>query len=207
MSATSMAITKLSSIVQQLAEQAKLIDNENHTNKAHKMIENNAIFSLNIFSTDSDCFMPYIYEVTKKISALTRLVQANQNELAKRAIEKIEQQIQALHTALNANSCIHDNAKISLDAKIKSIKARQYKKVVQSITHSSQALYQKLSQHHEYERRLQNMLTERQQQLAHCNKSQNQSLSEQVLTLHQRLGRCRKAISIIERDIEFSEKR
>jgi len=200
-------ITRLLKVVEQLKQQAKLIDNINAKNKAHKMIENNSLFSIGLFSCDSDCFYPYTDELELKIHSLSRLIKAKKIELSALALEKIEQQITALLTALNANNTMHEEAKIRLDVKITSIKARQYKKAVQSVIKSSQELYQKLSQHHEFERRLLNMLNEKEQQRSSCKSSQRQEVSQEVLTLHQRLGRCRKAISLIERDIEFAEKR
>ncbi len=200
-------VIRLLKIVEQLKQQAKQTDKINSKNKAHRMLENNSLFSLSLFSADSDCFQPYVDELENKVNSLSRLIKAKHSELSVLALEKIELQIQALITALNANKTMHDGAKVRLDAKITSIKARQYKKAVQSVIQSSQELYQKLSQHHEFERRLLNMLTEKEQQLSMCSATLRQETSQQVLTLHQRLGRCRKAISLIERDIEFSEKR
>lgn len=207
MIAITSTIKRLTSVLEHLAEQAAAIDQKNTANKAHKMVENNALFSVGLFVTDSDKFADYINEINVKISGLKRLIKANNTILTVAAVEKIEQQIHALIIALNANTTIHNDAKLRLDHKIKSIKARQYKKAVQAIVQNSQSLYQKLSEHHEFERRLVLMLNEQQQNLAKCHANKNQELSQQVLVLHQRLGRCRQAISLIERDIEFSEKR
>ena len=72
---------------------------------------------------------------------------------------------------------------------------------------NSHQLYQKLTEHHEFERRLMDMVAEREAMRAKCKKHESEKLSIEVLTLHQRLGRCRRAISTIERDIEQVEKR
>jgi len=200
-------LIRLLKVVEQLKEQANLTDKINTQNKAHRIIENNALFSPSLFSTDSDCFRPYINELEVKVKSLSRLIKAGRLELSALALTKVEQQIQALFIALNANKTMHAEAKIRLDAKITSIKARQYKSAVQSVIQSSQELHQKLSQHHEFERRLLNMLTEKELELSKCNNNKRQETSQEVLALHQRLGRCRKAISLIERDIEFTEKR
>jgi len=200
-------INRLLTIVQQIRQQAKSTDANNAKHKAHKLIENNPLFSISLFSTDSDCFQSYVDEVEKKIHSLSRLVHAEHNELAAMALEKIELQIQAIMTALNANKTMHDDAQVHLQAKISSIKARQFKKAVQNVIQTSQELYQKLSQHNEFERRLMNMLSEQESILSNCKDNQRQDLSQKVLVIHQRLGRCRKAISLIERDIEFAEKR
>lgn len=199
-------INRLTVIIDHLKIQAKNTDSINASDKSHKMIENNALFSKALFSTDSDKFEPYVIEVETNIQHLSRLLGNNQSAIATTALEKIEVQIQALLTSLNANKTMHDEAQTRLDTKINSIKARQYKQAVQSVIQSSQALYQKLSEHHEFERRLCAMLAEHEFELSNCSSAKRNALSQKVLAVHQRLGRCRKAISIIERDIEFSEK-
>jgi primosomal replication protein N'' len=207
MQATQTSITRLSSIVKQLYEQAKNIDKQNKANKAHKMVENNSLFSEGLFVTDSDMLVDFTQEIDHKLASLARLIKTGKTELSTMALEKIEQQIQALHTALHANKTIHDDAQVRLSGKIRSIKARQYKQIAQNIIQSSQELYGKLSEHHEFERRLLEMLHAQEDKLARCRPAQRHEYSQQVLTLHQRLGRCRKAISTIERDIAFFEKR
>ncbi len=73
----------------------------------------------------------------------------------------------------------------------------------------TQALYQKLSEHHEFERRLALMIAEREQQRGNTKdySQRNEQLKLEILALHKRLGKCRQAISVIERDIELAEKR
>ena len=202
-----LSIARLRNILKELNDKAVIADQNNALHKAHKMIENNPIFSRQLFSTDSEQFQDYINEINRNVSSLSRLIHAKQKELSSASLEKVEHQIQAIVTALSANQTMLEDAQIHLDMKISSIKARQLKQSVQNVIQSSQALYQKLSEHHEFERRLIEMLNEQERLLANCQSNQRQKFSQQVLVIHQRLGRCRKAISIIERDIEFSEKR
>ena len=204
---SSESINRLSTLLQQLVQQAKATDDSNAKRKSHKVIENNNLFSLSLFVTQSDRFIPYAKEIERKIAELARLLSAKQLELASALLIQIEQQLSAFMNALNANQTMHNEAKFRLDAKIQSIKARQYKKAAQAVMQSTHQLYKKLTEHHEFERRLLVMLKDKESELSLCAKSKNQSLSTEVLVLHQRLGRCRKAISTIERDIEFSEKR
>ena len=114
-----------------------------------------------------------------------------------------------------ANNAMHQAAKISSDvrkkvrikhAKKKNI-ANQYQTLAGNVLANSHALYKKLNEHHEFERRLLDMITQREQQRNKAKNSDTSLLSQEVLALHQRLGRCRQAISVIERDIEFVEKR
>jgi primosomal replication protein N'' len=205
-------IDRLSAVLNQLATKAKQIDKKNATEKVHRLIENNNLFSPELFVSQSDRFSPYIKEIQQKLPEFTRLVTAGKIELSTLLLHKIEQQVAAISNALHANAALHQAAKLSFDAhskvKIKKNKAQnKYKDIAKKILLTSQQLYQKLSEHHEFERRLMEMLAERELQRVKCKASANAKLSAEVLALHQRLGRCRKAISAIERDIELAEKR
>jgi primosomal replication protein N'' len=208
MSITLNPTIRLTSILYDLSIQAKQIDKVNKQNKAHSIIEENQLFSFSLFHSDSDKLIPYIEEVESNIQSLNRLISTKKNALATVALEKIEFQIQALLKAINSNKSMHDDAQVHLEAKYKAIKAHKFKKTAQKIIQSSQSLYKKLSEHHEFERRLLDMLSEQEltRTRAKSTASSNKATQE-ILILHQRLGRCRKAISTIERDIEFSEKR
>ena len=50
------------------------------------------------------------------------------------------------------------------------------------------------------------MIQDRELQRQHANVKRSKQLSEEVLALHQRLGRCRQAISKLEREIAQAEK-
>ena len=208
------SIERLTDILMRLAVQAKQIDTNNTQNKSHRLIENNNLFSPALFFSQSDRYLPYVQEVERRLAEFTRLIAANKIELSRALLAHLEQQISAISNALQANSTIHQAAKLSFDAnkkvKIKKAKAKQvnkYRDLTKQLVLSSHQLYQKLSEHHEFERRLMDMLIEKERQRLGCKKHEGEKLSIEVLTLHQRLGRCRKAISIIERDIGLAEKR
>lgn len=197
-----------------LAIEAKQIDTQNTQNKSHRLIENNNLFSPTLFFSQSDRYLPYVEEIERRLAEFTRLVATNKIALSKALLEHLEQQISAISNALHANSTIHQAAKLSFNAnkkvKIRKAKAKQvskYRDLAKQLVLSSHQLYQKLTEHHEFERRLMDMLMEKERQRLECKKHESEKLSFEVLTLHQRLGRCRKAISTIERDIELAEKR
>lgn len=197
-----------------LTKEAKLVDEQNSYNKAHPLIENNNLFSSNLFFSQSDRYLPYVEEVGRRLNELSRLITSEKRELSLALLEQLEQQILAISNALHANSTIHQAAKVSFDAnkkiRIKKAKAKQenkYQNLTKKLVLNSHQLYQKLTEHHEFERRLMDMLIAKEQQRQECKKHESDKLSGEVLTLHQRLGRCRKAISTIERDIELAEKR
>lgn len=208
------SIERLTKVLVRLAIDAKHVDAQNTQNKSHHLIENNNLFSATLFFTQSDRYLPYVEEAERRLAEFTRLVATNNIVLSKALLEQLEQQISAISNALRANAAIHQAAKISFEANkkviIKRAKAKQankYRDLAKSLVLNSQQLYQKLSEHHEFERRLNDMLLNKEQQRLKCKQHENEKLSFEVLTLHQRLGRCRKAISAIERDIELAEKR
>ena len=208
------SIERLTKILMRLSIEAKQIDAQNAQNKSHQLIENNDLFSPSLFFSRSDRYLPYVEEVKQRLVEFSRLVATNKVALSKVLLSQLEQQISAISNALHANSAIHHAAKLSFDANkkviIKRAKAKQankFRDMAKSLVLNSQQLYQKLSEHHEFERRLNEMLLDKEQQRLTCKQHENEKLSIDVLTLHQRLGRCRKAISIIERDIERAEKR
>lgn len=215
------AINRLSTLLDHLTAQANKTDQLNNKNKSHRLIENNNLFSKHLFSTESDKLCLYVEEVKNKLIEFSRLYRlstdnANRKELAKSSLLKIEQQTTALINAIQANKPMHQAAQVSFDARkkirIKSANTAQlnqqdkYKVLAKSVLLTSSQLYQQLSEHHEFERRLMDMITEREQQRVRSRSVSNDKLSQEVLALHQRLGRCRKAISTIEKNIESSQK-
>lgn len=196
------AIKRIQTILAQLAQQASDIDEINKRSKSHKIIQDNDIFAEALFSTHSDLFVPYVKEVQNKTNELARLLVAQKNTLAHNRIQQIEQQISALRTALNSNTTIHKEA----DQRLIALKARRYKKAAQAVMQSSHNLHKKLEETFEFERRLLNMIKERELQRQQTSAAQSNRLSDEILALHQRLGRCRQAISKLEREIAQTKK-
>jgi primosomal replication protein N'' len=208
------SIERLSVLLETLEVKAKQTDIQNTQRKAHRLIENNNLFSSTLFVSQSDQFIPYIKEAKRKISEFSRLVAANKVALSKLILLQIEQQISAISIALQSNAVMHQAATLSFDAnkkvrikKAKEKQASKYNELTKNVMLNSHQLYQKLNEHHEFERRLMDMLNERESARIRSKNNENEKISMEVLALHQRLGRCRQAISVIERDIEFAEKR
>jgi len=197
------AINKIHAILDQLNVQANIVDQQNKHSKSHKIIQENDIFSEKLFLTHSDLFQPYVDEVKNKTDELARLLAANKNALAHTRLLTIEQQISALRNALNANSTLHKEPSQRLVA----IKSRRYKKAAQALMQSSHNLHNKLNETVEFERRLLEMIQTREKQFHGASVKKSKQLTDEVLALHQRLGRCRQAISKLEREIASAEKR
>lgn len=141
-------------------------------------------------------------EIKNKTVQLERLIKNKSNVLSMYQIELLEKQITSLHNAFQSNSNIHKEAQNRLNA----MKARRFKKSAQAIIQSSKNLYENLAEHHEFERRLLQMLNNKEQERLKASSNNSDKISQEVLILHQRLGRCRKALSKIETDIIKFEK-
>lgn len=196
------AIKRIQVILDDIAKQAIEIDTINNHSTAHKIIQENDIFSETLFLTHSDQFKPYIDEIRHKTNELSRLILANKNTLAHSRLQLIEQQISALRTALNSNKTIHKEAEQRLVA----IKARKYKKAAQAVMQSSHDLHKKLNETMEFERRLLAMIEDKERQRQQSNSKLSKCFTDEIIILHQRLGRCRQAISKLEREIVQSQK-
>lgn len=201
------AINRLKVIIDDLKQQAIAIDLANSNLKSHKKIEDSALFSTNVFQTRSDKIVNYVNETERKIRELQKHIAMQNTSVIENLISTIERQIASLTNAISANDAIHQN--IEKTQKKRFVNKSKYQKAAQAMLQPTHELYQKLSEHHEFERRLALMITEREHLRSNTqNKSvNNEKLAAEVLALHQRLGRCRHAISIIERDIELAEKR
>ncbi|NQY64182.1 MAG: primosomal replication protein [Alteromonadaceae bacterium] len=197
------AIKRINTLLVNLAEQAKATDKINTQKKSHLLLKDNALFSETLFVTYSDKFISYVQEIKKNTVSLQRLINAKKTDIAYNQLTHIEQQISSLINALNSNQTMHNEAQNRLNA----FKAKRYKKAAKSIMQTSHSLHQKLAETHEFERRLAEMITDREQDRLKATPAKAQKMSTEILTIHQRLGRCRQAISKIERQIELAEKR
>ncbi len=196
-------LNKITSILVTLLVQAKDIDKKNAAAKGFYLRKDKAIFSETLFSGNQDRLVPYVEETQAKVEQLARLINNNKTLLSYERIQLIEQQISAIHNAIQANAAQNKSSaqKLALLKKIK------YKNTAKALFQPIQSLYQKQAETKEFERRLESMLAEKQLEFNNANNRNKDKFSNELLVLHQRLGRCRQALSKIERQIEMSEKR
>jgi primosomal replication protein N'' len=201
-----LALVRLHNIVLQLQQQATTLDASNQQQHTKLMPWQEKLFSSNLFREQSHQFLPFVEELQQRIMELEKALSLSKHQLAELLIQQIEQQIAALTNAINANEALHHEAQYQRSASKRRV-MQKHRASAQSVIAPSQNLYQKLAEHHEFERRLQHMLFEAELARNAATVKNAEPLSQQVLTLHQRLGRCRRAISEIELDIERAEKR
>lgn len=200
------SLSKINTALEQLSIKAKATDLHNTKLKSHKLVKEHLFFNEISFLSQSDKYLDYVDEIKDNTKRLSKLFKDEKLVLGQNLLEKIEEQIFSLVHALNANTYIHNEAS-SHDKRIKEVKKLRYQKLTKTIVESSQVLYKSLSEHHEFERRLMDMLSNKEHELSLSTSANSVAVSQEVLVLHQRLGRCRQAISKIERSIEMQEKR
>lgn len=159
------------------------------------------IFNSSYFHTQSDDIKDYVKEIKTNIE---RLAKVKDQTHADYLSDMIAHQFGCFKNLLNSGDL---NSKYAAH-RGKHIKLQQrVKNIAQQATQTSQSLYEELSKLHEYERRLIDMVADKQASLnqhAGANKSE---LQQQVLLTQQRLGRCRQAITGVEDKIQQLDSR
>lgn len=166
-------------------------------------------FDSELFQCHSPQLLDYVQEAMQLLQRLQQPIrgagelQIIQQQNQQRLAEKLSAQMQALGRAF---ACLDVRQR-------EKTKWRQPKTTAQAPTTpqrhragqllaelggSHQALYQKLSETHEFERRLLDLINDA---------AREQQDPARQLALHARLGRCRKAISQLEAEIQWLEQK
>lgn len=174
----------------EIAFEQSAIDQENWFNRSD-------VFISSAFYTKSNELTDYFAELRGNINKLTRLKEPEYLEFL---ADKVTQQFACLKSLYNSAQIDTKERKYKQQHKAR---IQQTKQFANRVTQSSQSLYAELSQLQEYERRLLDMVSERQQRLHQYQGSKHkQEYQQQVLTYQQRLGRCRQALSKVEEQIQ-----
>ena len=154
------------------------------------------------FTTRSDELGDYFTELSANINKLAKLKDPDYLEFL---ADKVTQQFSCLRSLLNSAVV---NTKERQHKRKKIARTQQAKAFASRVTQSSQHLYAELSKLQEYERRLLDMVNDKQQQLHQYKGNQLRGQYQQeVLAYQQRLGRCRQALSKVEEQIQKLDER
>lgn len=149
------------------------------------------------FSTRSDELKDYFEELQANIYKLNSLTDTDYLHFV---ADKITQQFACLRSLLNSATI---NNKDRQHRKLHQARVQQAKQFARQASQSSQSLYAELSQLQEYERRLFDMVQDKQKQLNQYSGTKfRQQYQQEVLAYQQRLGRCRQALSKVEEQIQ-----
>ncbi len=204
------AISRLATLLSQLSVDAKHIDAINKQKKSHYYLKYEPMFDEKLFPIVSSDYIDYVKYAQQRLTHLQKLLKNKQDEFSDALLQELESQIVSLITAIKANQSRHNDSEYRLDRRKRlqgQRQTKQFKKQTKSILQPVNQIYAKLNETRGFELRLMQMLTDKELELKQCKAKDSSRLQMEVLTLHQRLGRCRKAITDIEKQIELSEKR
>lgn len=198
--------SRLSNIIEDLNKQSQIIDKQNseqHQNNAHLRSKPYPVhlFSEHLFRVRSPKFASYVNEVSQRFDELKKHVTLNNNQIIDSLITLLEQQISSIRNAIHSNEVIHTN--IDKIVKEKGVEnSKQVNQAKESLP-SLNSLYQKLSKHHDFERRLIVMFNERKSisSTFDIDSQEYQKSQSEVIAIQHRLVRCQNAISVIEKEL------
>lgn len=149
------------------------------------------LFNFSLFPCPSRLLSPCINEAKKNLAQLENERNQLTEQQIKHLCDKLINQISAIQREL-ATPDVRDKEK----------------KLAKVPSTTVSDLYQKLAQHQEWERRLQNMLYIAESNLAQCQKiTDKQALQQHLVSTENRLYRCQQARHKIEVHIQQLEKK
>lgn len=206
------ALIRLGSLLTQLAADASDIDTANKQKKSHYYLQDRPLFDDKLFPIASSSYVAYVKYAQQRLTHLNKLLETDHNDFSDVMFSQLEEQTLSLITAIKSNDSRHHDGDYRLDrrnrlnAQKHKKQPNNYKNMAKAIMVPSHQLHAKLAEVIGFERRLEEMIRIKELELSNKRVKDTSALQLEVLTLHQRLGRCRKAKSEIEREIELSEK-
>jgi primosomal replication protein N'' len=165
-------------------------------------------FDSELFQCHSPQLLDYVQEAMQLLQRLQQPIRSTgelliiQQQNQQRMAEKLSGQMQALGQAF---SCLEVRQRektkwrpAKTTPQTPSPQRQRAGQLLAELGGTHQALYQKLSETHEFERRLLDLIHEA---------ARDQLDPARQLALHARLGRCRKAISQLEAEIQWLEQK
>jgi primosomal replication protein N'' len=150
------------------------------------------LFDSSLFHCKSHLLMPCVIELEQTLNELKKYQTAHINhpQHVEYLCEKLVNQLSAIQRELDS-------------PKLRAKESKPYHASYPSISQ----LYQDLAQHQEWERRLQDMLLDKNRQIETLPVHQRAPIQQAIITLEQRLSRCQKAKQRIEKTITRLEKK
>ncbi|NAW98821.1 prepilin peptidase [Vibrio sp. V23_P3S9T160] len=176
--------SQLKSLIEELKQQAASVD---RTRGEHHQ----ALFDERLFHCKAHSLIPCVMEAKATFDSIVR-EQESQRLTSQRAqylTDRLLAQIAAIQREISTVSIRKSEPK----------HRSYYRKPIN-------ALYQELAQHQEWERRLMDMVREKELGLKHTSAVSQQQAQKALLTVEQRLKRCQEAKAKIEKQITFREK-
>lgn len=180
-SLTQTQVKQLKAQLEQLLEWAQQLDRKKKPGKPQHW------FDSGLFSCHSPDLADYVLDSLRHLHHLQQQGAHLSTAARQRLTERLNEQVSALTLAFRNSDLRQQHTTMP-----------RTKAVVQQLTATSQQLYQQLSEYQQFESRLLDMV-----RLAERDTSSE--ATHKTLTLHARLGRCRKAINEVEHAIQQLE--
>jgi primosomal replication protein N'' len=151
------------------------------------------LFDQSLFHCKSHLLEPCVLELDQTLTELKKYQAGNHAD-------------QAQHVEYLCDRLINQLSAIQRELATTTLRSREIQHTERPYRSVSQ-LYQDLSQHQEWERRLEEMLMDKNSQMETMAEYQRQPLQHAILTLEQRLSRCQSAKQKIEKAITRLERK
>lgn len=177
-------LNQLSNTLAQLASQAELVD--------HKRGEHyQPLFDEHLFQCKSHLLLPCVHEIQATLTTLINEEQSGKltTSSAQYLTERLLTQISAIQRELATLNIRHSEAK----------RNQEFRKPIHR-------LYQELAQHQNWEYRLMDMVSDKEQMLHSAPLNQQPAAYQDLMITKQRLQRCRDAKVKLEKQIAFRER-
>lgn len=158
------------------------------------------------FSGDSEYFEFYIKQCQRNLASVERFYATNDIANANNSLLQVEQQIASIINAINAEKTRQKNIQTKRFYSKNNAAQRAVELLVSNANLSTKSLYEKHAEYLGFERRLLDMVRDCQFELDQSKPKDQSKLQQKLLALHQRLGKCRKAITQVEDEITRLEK-
>ncbi|WP_445428696.1 primosomal replication protein PriC [Alishewanella sp. HL-SH05] len=182
-SLTSEQLRHLQAQLQQLLSWAQQLDRQRKPGKPVHW------FDSALFSCHSPDLADYVQDSVRNLNRLQQQADHLSTIAKQRITERLNEQISALTQAFRLNQVRQQHQHVA---------ASRSKAAVQQLAVTGQQLYQQLSEYQQYESRLLDMVRQ-------AERESDAEATNRTLTLHGRLGRCRKAIYEVELAIQKLE--
>lgn len=197
---------RIANALNALMQQAKAID---HKNLRHKesILWRVEFFDEKLFTTQSRKLAEYVAETQQVFQRLSEQPTTARHQRTFLA-QKLDDQMQALFKIVAHFDLVEKQIKAATKPrKQRAPQNNKYQQMAKRVMQSSHELHQNLSQNHEFERRLTDMVFSRVQSLPSASPEQSVQLQAEITALQGRLKRCRQAIKQVEEQIDWLAKR
>lgn len=180
-----------------------------------KLLQDLERFNYQLFIQHGAKLQPCIEQITSSINDLEKRLN---HQIADESIvfccEKIQDRFTAVKRALSSTKVNIESAKQQKAAKSAYWAKRNnnqhqssgFEWIAASVMQNSHQLYEELNKHLNWATRIEQKIAELELRLANANVSNKITLQNDILSMHRRLGKCRKAITYIEDRIQLFER-